>query len=179
MRCPSGHPVPAGSRFCPVCGLSLATEECAACGAPLGPDARFCAACGAAVGSAIEEELRQITAAFCDLVGSTALSTQLDPEEYGEVIRAYRRCLDDVLPRYGGRIDKYLGGGVLIEFGWPRAHDDDAERAVLAALAIIEELAQPEATRPLEVRIGIHTGPVLVGEMGSESHPETTALGET
>jgi class 3 adenylate cyclase/tetratricopeptide (TPR) repeat protein len=162
-----------------VCGLSLATEQCAACGAPLAPDARFCADCGAAVAPAAEGELRQITAAFCDLVGSTALSTQLDPEEYGEVIRAYRGRVDEVLMRYGGRIDKYLGDGVLIEFGWPRAHDDDAERAVLAALAIIEELAQPEATRALEVRIGIHTGPVLVGEMGSETHRETTALGET
>lgn len=179
MQCPSGHRVPAGSKFCPVCGISLSSERCRECDAPLVPGARFCRECGAAVGTAAEEELRQITAVFCDIVGSTALSTQLDPESYGEVVRAYRERVDEVVSRYGGKVDKYLGDGVLVDFGWPRAHDDDAERSILAALAIVESLASPEAERPLAVRVGIHTGPVLVGEMGSASHPETTALGET
>ena len=154
------------------------------------PGARFCADCGAQVSPGASdpartptavptEELRQITAVFCDIVGSTELSTRLDPEEYGALVRAYREQVDDVLTRYGGKVDKYLGDGVLIDFGWPQAHDDDAERAVLAALAIAEELSDPGAKYPLAVRIGIHTGPVLVGDMGSASHPETTALGET
>ncbi len=190
MLCPSGHRVPKGSRFCPDCGLPLGTERCSECEALLVPGARFCADCGVQVSPGASdparkptaeptEELRQITAVFCDIVGSTELSTRLDPEEYGALVRAYREQVDDVLTEYGGKVDKYLGDGVLIDFGWPQAHDDDAERAVLAALAIAEELSDPDAKHPLAVRIGIHTGPVLVGDMGSASHPETTALGET
>src|SRR4051794_52222 len=179
MQCPGGHRVPAGSKFCPVCGVSLSSERCPECAAPLVPDARFCAECGAAVAASAEEELRQITAVFCDIVGSTALSSELDPEAYGDVVFAYRKSIDEALEGYGGTIDKYLGDGVLIVFGWPRAHDDDAERAVLASLAIVEKLSEPQGERPLAVRVGIHTGPVLVGEIGSSSRPETSALGET
>ncbi len=191
MQCPAGHRVPKGSKFCPQCGASLSQARCRECDALLVLDARFCAECGAPVESldaerqpaaaaeAPEEELRQITAVFCDIVGSTQLSTRMDPEDYGGLVRAYREQVDEVVTRYGGNVDKYLGDGVLVDFGWPRAHDDDAERAVLAALALVEELTDPEAEHPLSVRVGIHTGPVLVGEMGSASHRETTALGET
>src|SRR5437016_14224991 len=107
MRCPSGHAVPAGSRFCPVCGVELGADSCPECAASLLPGARFCAACGAEVRAAdappleapeapASDELRQITALFCDIVGSTELSTRLDPEEYGDVVRAYRGRLDGV-----------------------------------------------------------------------------------
>jgi class 3 adenylate cyclase/tetratricopeptide (TPR) repeat protein len=191
MQCPQGHRVPRGSKFCPTCGASLSTARCSECDALLVVDASFCAECGAPAGdpsgagataaaiAAPQEELRQITAVFCDIVGSTELSTRLDPEEFGELVRGYRERVDEVVRRYGGKVDKYLGDGVLVDFGWPQAHDDDAERAVLAGLAIIEELTAAGGEHPLNVRIGIHTGPVVVGEMGSTSHRDTTALGET
>jgi class 3 adenylate cyclase/tetratricopeptide (TPR) repeat protein len=117
-----------------------------------------------------------VTAVFCDIVGSTELSTRLDPEQYGEVVTAYQATVRSVIDRYGGHIEKYLGDGVLIDFGWPRAHDDDAERAVLAALAIAEDFA---ADRGVAVRIGVHTGPVLVGQAEAGGGGETIALGET
>jgi class 3 adenylate cyclase/tetratricopeptide (TPR) repeat protein len=188
MRCPSGHRVPAGSRFCPECGVELTSEPCPECGSLLVPGARYCTACGTEVRAGAEEpseapppgeELRQITALFCDIVGSTELSTRLDPEEYGEVVRDYRERLDAVAAEFGGQIDKYLGDGALIVFGWPQAHDDDAERAVNAGLSMVDELRGADARHPLAVRVGIHTGPVLVGEMGSARHRETSALGET
>lgn len=125
------------------------------------------------------EELRQMTALFCDIVGSTALSARLDPEEYGDVVTSYQAAVGKVADRYSGHVDKYLGDGVLIDFGWPRAHDDDAERAILAALAILDELAELQAPVPLNVRIGIHTGPVVVGEAGGEGRHDPVALGET
>jgi predicted ATPase/class 3 adenylate cyclase len=166
--------------------LSVSGERCPSCDALLVAPARFCAHCGTVIPADVagsrsserQEELRQITAVFCDIVGSTELSTRFDPEEYADLVRAYQRQVDEVLKNYGGTVGKYLGDGILIEFGWPRAHDDDVERAVLAALAIIEALGDSEAD-PLSVRIGIHTGPVLVGEMGSDRHQETAALGET
>jgi class 3 adenylate cyclase/tetratricopeptide (TPR) repeat protein len=190
MRCPSGHRVPAGSRFCPECGVELTSEACPQCGSLLVPAARFCTACGAEVGRRpaepaapatppASEELRQITALFCDIVGSTELSARLDPEEYGEVVAFYRERLDAIAAEFGGSIDKYLGDGALVVFGWPQAHDDDAERAVTAALAMVEQLPAVHAAQPLAIRVGIHTGPVLVGEIGSPRHRETTALGET
>jgi class 3 adenylate cyclase/tetratricopeptide (TPR) repeat protein len=182
VQCPAGHRVPKGAAFCPECGLAVEPERCGQCGAPLLAPARFCAACGAPVAAAEDararssEELRQVTAVFCDIVGSTELSTRLDPEQYGEVVTAYQATVRSVIDRYGGNIEKYLGDGVLIDFGWPQAHDDDAERAVLAALAIAEDFA---ADRGVAVRIGIHTGPVLVGQAEAGAGGETIALGET
>ncbi len=187
MECPSGHSAPTGSSFCPVCGVALGSELCSRCNAPLVAGAHFCARCGASVvadgatgaAAAGAEELRQITAVFCDIVGSTELSAELDPEQYAELVRSYQQQVAEILERFGGSVDKYLGDGILIVFGWPRAHDDDAERAMLTSLAILEELAGDEVERPLRVRIGIHTGPVLVGEIGAAGRRETTALGET
>jgi class 3 adenylate cyclase/predicted ATPase len=120
-----------------------------------------------------------VTALFCDIVGSTKLSSRLDPEEYHEVVTAYQAAVGKVVDRYGGHIEKYLGDGVLIDFGWPQAHDDDAERAVLAGLAILEELAADAVPGEVSARIGIHTGPVVVGKAGAKSRRETVALGET
>lgn len=190
MQCPSGHRVPGGSRFCPVCGVPLGSEVCPSCSAPLTAGARFCAACGAPApgttpkrrrddASAAADELRQITAVFCDMVGSTELSARLDAEEFGEITQAYQERVGAVLESYGGAVHQYQGDGVLIHFGWPRAHGDDAERAVLASLAIVDALATAELAHPVAVRIGIHTGPVLVGEMGSGSRRAPMALGET
>jgi class 3 adenylate cyclase len=114
---------------------------------------------------------------FCDLVGSTALSEQLDPEELREVVQAYQAACEKVIARVDGYIARYMGDGLLVYFGYPTAHEDAATRAVRAGLAIVAELPQPNArlrarvpvlqSRPLQVRIGIHSGLVVVGEMGA------------
>jgi class 3 adenylate cyclase len=130
-------------------------------------------------------ERRQLTVLFCDLVASTALSGQLDPEELREVVRAYQATCAEVIQRFEGYIAQYLGDGLLVYFGYPQAHEDDAQRAVRAGLDILEamgtlntRLAQDQ-NRPLAVRIGIHTGLVVVGEMGGGGRQENLALGET
>jgi class 3 adenylate cyclase/predicted ATPase len=133
-----------------------------------------------------EAERRQLTVMFCDLVGSTALSEQLDPEELREVIRAYQEACAAVIARFDGHLAKYLGDGLLVYFGYPLAHEDDAQRAVRAGLGIvgaIRELPLPPQVRlqqPLHVRVGIHTGLVVAGEMGSGDTREPLAIvGET
>jgi class 3 adenylate cyclase len=126
-------------------------------------------------------ERRQLTVMFCDLVGSTILSAQLDPEVYRELVQAYQQASATVIEQFDGYIAQYLGDGLLVYFGYPAAHEDDAARAVRAGLRIIEALhaLNPRLTRPLQVRIGIHTGPVVVGEMGGGRRQEQLALGET
>jgi class 3 adenylate cyclase/predicted ATPase len=131
-----------------------------------------------------EAERRQLTVMFCDLVDSTKLSSQLDPEEYREVVRAYQRVCTDVIQRYDGHIAQLLGDGLLIYFGFPVAHEDDAQRAVHTGLEIIEAIEalntrlEPATRITLAVRLGIHTGLVVVGEMGGEGRYESLALGE-
>jgi class 3 adenylate cyclase len=138
-----------------------------------------------------EAERRQLTVLFCDLVGSTALSTRLDPEEMGAVIRAYHGACTDVVERWGGHVAKYMGDGVLAYFGWPRAHEDEAERAVRAGLELIEAVSALDAPgsdlgggreegQPLAARVGIATGLVMVGELiGEGAAREQTVVGET
>jgi len=119
---------------------------------------------GAAARSMPEAERRQLTVMFCDVVGSTALSEQLDPEELREVMRAYQHACVDVIAHFEGHVAKYLGDGLLVYFGYPTAHEDDAARAVRAGLGIVaalQVLALPPHVRlaqPLQVRLGIHTG---------------------
>ena len=131
-----------------------------------------------------EAERRQLTVMFCDLVDSTALSTQLDPEILREVVRSYQARCDEVIERYEGHIAQYLGDGLLVYFGYPQAHEDDAQRAVLAGLGIVEIISalnlrlEREYGIQLAVRLGIHTGLVVVGEMGGASRQEQLALGE-
>jgi TOMM system kinase/cyclase fusion protein len=132
-----------------------------------------------------EAERRQLTVLFCDLVDSTALAGQLDPEDLRDVIRAYQTACATVIERLEGHIAQYLGDGVLVYFGYPQAHEDDARRAVRTGLGIVEtlgvlnaRLAQHKGVQ-LAVRIGIHTGLVVVGEIGSGSRQEQLALGET
>jgi class 3 adenylate cyclase len=137
-------------------------------------------------------ERRQLTVLFCDLVGSTVLSTQLDPEELREIVRGYQQTSAEIIERYNGHIAQYLGDGLLVYFGYPVAHEDDAARAVRAGLEIIRTLRQQvpspsqgegqgegKELRRLQVRIGIHTGLVVIGEMGGGSRQEQLALGET
>ena len=132
-----------------------------------------------------EAERRQLTVLFCDVVGSTALSAQLDPEDLREVMRAYQRTCAEVIQGFDGYIAQYLGDGLLVYFGYPQAHEDDAQRAVRAGLGMVEamgtlntQLTQEKGVR-LAVRLGMHTGLVVVGEMGGGSRQEQLALGET
>ncbi|MBI3798568.1 MAG: AAA family ATPase, partial [Deltaproteobacteria bacterium] len=130
-----------------------------------------------------EAERRQLTVMFCDLVGSTALSEKLDPEELREVVRAYQQTCAAVIGGFEGHIAQYLGDGLLVYFGYPVAHEDDAARAVRAGLDIVRALQKQgvgaTGRSPLQVRIGIHTGQVVVGEMGGGSRHEQLALGDT
>jgi predicted ATPase/class 3 adenylate cyclase len=135
---------------------------------------------GAAVSA--EAERRQLTVMFCDLVGSTALSARFDPEELREEIRAYQNAVSAVVARYDGFVAKFMGDGVLAYFGYPRAHEDDAERAVRAGLEIEAAVTRLESrgTEPLAVRIGIATGLVVVGDLvGEGSAQEQAVVGET
>jgi class 3 adenylate cyclase/predicted ATPase len=129
----------------------------------------------------LEAERRQLTVMFCDLVGSTTLSTQLDPEDLREVVQAYQGACTEVIQRYEGHIAQHMGDGLLVYFGYPAAHEDDAQRAVRTSLEIIEALhhLNPHLLHPLQVRIGIHRGLVVVGEIGSSTKREVLALGET
>ena len=117
---------------------------------------------------------------FCDLVGSTALSERLDPEDLRALMAAYRKAIGEVIDRYDGHVAQYLGDGVMAYFGWPRAHEDDAERSVRSALAIVEAVKQVTAPAPLEVRLGMATGPVVVGEgADDDAQANKLAVGET
>ncbi len=116
---------------------------------------------------------------FIDLVGSTTLSQQLDPEDYHARVVTYQDACRRIIARYEGHIAQYLGDGVLVYFGYPTAHDEDAVRAVRSGLEIVAAVGQLEFTPPLQVRIGIHTGPVVVGEIGAGERTERLALGET
>src|SRR5215471_17020784 len=197
-RCGTENPV--GAKFCIECGTAL-QRRCPQCGAEAAPQAKFCAECGAvlappaAIGrlatpephakrNTPEAERRQLTVLFCDLVDSTALSERLDPEELREVVRTYQQTSTAVIDRYAGHIAQHLGDGLLVYFGYPTAHEDDAQRAVRTALGIVEAIQQLSfptipLPRPLQVRIGIHTGLVVIGEMGSSEKREILALGET
>ena len=132
-----------------------------------------------------EAERRQLTVLFCDLVDSTVLASQLDPEDLREVVRAYQDACAKVIARFDGHIAQYLGDGLLVYFGYPLAHEDDAQRAVRAGLGIVEALGQLNSRLAAEwgvhlaVRLGVHTGLVVVGEVGGGTRQEQLALGET
>src|SRR6266568_1028817 len=207
MRCAlCGFANPEGMRFCEECGAKL-VRVCPSCGHELRPTVKFCGNCGASLTAEVQGsrstvqslessvqsresrqntgERRQLTVMFCDVVGSTALSEQLDPEELREVVQAYQHACVAVITRFEGHVAKYLGDGLLVYFGYPTAHEDDATRAVQAGLGIVEaiqDLPLPSVRlqQPLQVRIGIHTGLVVAGEMGSGEYREQLAIvGET
>ena len=127
-----------------------------------------------------EAERRQLTVMFCDLVGSTPLSIRFDPEDLREIVGAYHRCVTDTVARFGGFVAKYMGDGVLIYFGYPEAHEDDAERAARAGLAVVDAVGQLATPEPLSVRIGIASGLVVVGDLiGAGAAQERGVVGET
>ena len=125
-------------------------------------------------------ERRQVTVMFSDLVGSTALSARMDPEDLREVISAYQKCVAETVQRFGGFVAKYMGDGVLVYFGYPQAHEDDAERAVRAGLELIRAVGGLKSSAPLQTRVGIATGLVVVGDLiGSGAAQEQAVVGET
>src|SRR5215510_3355417 len=195
-------------KFCGECGHAL-QNLCAQCGFENPSRFKFCGACGtsltdqtltpsppqeqstpqraisAAEPRSPDAERRQLTVMFCDLVDSTTLSSQLDPEDYRDVVRAYQTVCTEVIRRYDGHIAQLLGDGLLMYFGYPSAHEDDAHRAVRTGLGILAAMDDlhtrlPHAQgRTLAVRLGIHTGLVVIGAMGDQGHHEHLALGET
>ena len=125
-------------------------------------------------------ERRQVTVMFSDLVGSTALSARMDPEDLRELISAYQKCVAETVCRFGGFVAKYMGDGVLIYFGYPQAHEDDAERAVRAGLELMSAMRALKTREPLQTRVGIATGLVVVGDLiGSGEAQERGIVGET
>src|SRR6202048_761752 len=130
--------------------------------------------------STIDAERRQLTVMFCDLVGSTALSTRHDPEDLRELIGDYHRAVSETVGRFDGFVAKYMGDGVLIYFGYPQAHEDDAERAVRAGLVVIEAVGRLPAQEELSVRLGVATGLAVVGDLiGAGAAQERGVVGET
>jgi class 3 adenylate cyclase/tetratricopeptide (TPR) repeat protein len=162
--------------------LALLTEEhLKELGIPLGPRVRLLAAIARHAQSPAPER-RRLTVMFADLVGSTALSTRLDPEELRDLLREYQNAVAEEVARFGAYVARYLGDGALVYFGYPRAHEDDAERAVRAGLGIGRAVAALRAPggEPLQVRIGIATGLVVVGDvLVAGAATERTVLGET
>ena len=125
-------------------------------------------------------ERRQVTVMFSDLVGSTALSARMDPEDLREVISAYQKCVAETVQRFAGFVAKYMGDGVLVYFGYPQAHEDDAERAVRAGLALVTAVGDLKTHAPLQTRVGVATGLVVVGDLiGSGASQEQAIVGET
>jgi class 3 adenylate cyclase/predicted ATPase len=192
QRCPQcGFDNPARFKFCGACGTALIELPHGSQSTPVdhqqdGRESQTPRVTPPAVGRPRPEgERRQLTVLFCDLVDSTALATQLDPEELREVVRAYQSVCAEVIQRFEGYIAQYLGDGLLVYFGYPQAHEDDGQRAVHAALGMVEAMGQlnqrlsQEGGVQLAMRIGIHTGLVVVGEMGGGGRQEQLALGET
>jgi class 3 adenylate cyclase len=127
-----------------------------------------------------EAERRHVTVMFCDLVGSTALSVRMDPEDLREVISAYQKCVTETVGRFRGYVARYVGDGALVYFGYPQAHEDDAEQAVRAGLELVAAVAGLSAPVPLQIRIGIATGLVVVGHLiPSGESQERGMVGET
>jgi class 3 adenylate cyclase/tetratricopeptide (TPR) repeat protein len=172
--------------------------QCSRCNFENPPGFKFCGECASPLIEeppertsplAEEPERRQLTVVFCDLVGSTKLSEQLDPEEFHLILRSYQALCDDVVTEFDGFIAQYLGDGVLIYFGYPAAQEDGAQRAIHVALRIVEDLNSINAkleqrfevirSMPLRVRIGVHTGSVVIGDVGGRQRREHLAVGDT
>ena len=178
-----GTSLVSGAKYCTACGAPTALS-CVKCKAPIEAGALYCPHCGVAViavPTMPNAERRQLTVMFCDLVGSTALAARLDPEEMHQVIRSYQEACSAIVPTYDGFLARFLGDGVLVYFGYPRAHEDDAERAVRAGLemlAAVSQLRTPDG-ETLSARVGIATGTVVVGDLvGTGVAQERSVVGD-
>ena len=201
MECPICRAeTPDVGKFCTTCGAALPVR-CPSCGSANHSSSKFCLDCGQKLSGANSEtttkpatqsvaspstrsntsaERRQVTVMFCDLVGSTALSARMDPEDLREVISAYQKCATETVRRVGGFVARYMGDGVLVYFGYPEAHEDDAEQAVRAGLELIAAVTALNSPVSLQTRIGIATGLVVVGDLvGSGEAQERGIVGET
>ncbi|GBD43130.1 Adenylate cyclase 2 [bacterium HR40] len=176
MKCPwCDSDNATGHRFCGHCGRPL-PRSCTRCGFENAPDARFCSGCGLPLAAAGEVggpagnssggERRQLTVLFCDLVDSTRIGREHDPEALQQLLRGLRRLCSDCVHRYDGVVTQFLGDGILACFGYPLAHEDDAERAVRAALALLRAVAERRRHEalPLRVRLGVATGLVVTSD---------------
>lgn len=178
----------AAARFCDQCAAPLALS-CPSCAEVNRPSAKFCSACSAALDTPAAEvpprpetpssadessatidqaERRRLTVLFCDLVDSTALTARFDPEDWSQIVTEYHNRATATVERFGGHVALYLGDGILAFFGYPLAHEDDPQRAVLAGLALVSAVEELNAESPrlrgwkLAPRVGVHAGPVVV-----------------
>ena len=190
-------------KFCGNCGAAQ-SEICPSCKFENPPGFKFCGSCGSSLSmtsatpavheipakpreqlSAERGERRHLTVMFCDLVGSTELSGRLDPEDLRGIVRKYQDVCEKVVARYEGHIAQYLGDGILVYFGYPVAHENDAHRAVSSGLGILEAIErlndrlEAEGTTRISVRLGVHTGHVVIGDIGQSGQAQQLALGAT
>jgi class 3 adenylate cyclase/tetratricopeptide (TPR) repeat protein len=176
----------ASARFCRNCDAQLG-DTCLACGFENPAESSFCGGCGARLLEVSLEdrggERRQLTVLFCDLVGATELSQRLDPEDYRTLLSAYQKVCGDAVTAHAGHIAQFLGDGVVVYFGYPRAHEDEAQRAVRCGLDIIEGIRNLATDglnmATLSVRVGAHTGRVVVGPVGAGDRQSRIAVGDT
>ena len=203
MNCPKCQFVnPVGMKFCGNCGNKL-NALCPSCNFENPPDFKFCGNCGTSLVvdasvpatqkpepqeepvSREQGERRHLTVMFCDVVGSTAMSHALDPEDLRTIIKGYQGICGRIIGRYDGHVAQYLGDGLMVYFGYPTAHENDGHRAVSSALGILEAIVkynveiQTEFNVSIGVRIGIHTGNVVIGQIGGGSSAQDLALGAT
>ena len=188
MICDScGRTNPDSVAFCTSCGSEL-RRACIRCGFINVALSRFCGGCGGSLAEdqpeLVSYELRQLTVLFCDLVGSTELSQHLDPEDLRDVLAAYHEVCSDAVRAEDGYIAQFLGDGVLVYFGYPSSHEDDALRAVRCGIDILARVEQLRSSGPdpisgMAVRAGAHTGRVLITPVGRGLHREQLALGDT
>jgi class 3 adenylate cyclase/tetratricopeptide (TPR) repeat protein len=186
VRCGSENA--ASLRFCSNCGTQLG-PACPICGFENPGESQFCGGCGARLREVRTEdaqgERRQLTVLFCDIVGATVLSQLLDPEDLGDLIAAYQRVCGDAVAVHEGYIAQYLGDGVVAYFGYPRSHEDEAQRAVrcgldiLAGIKALRDSGKLPFGTVLHVRLGAHTGRVLIGLVGAGDRKDRLALGDT
>lgn len=195
MNCPAcGADTPDGIKFCGECGARLPStpHRCAACGFENPGHFKFCGECGSPLQPAArpsierpdEAERRHLTVLFTDLVDSTQLAGRLDPEEFRDLVQRFQSACHEVIEHFGGHIAQLLGDGLLVYFGYPEAHEDDARRAVHAGLGIVraitplnEALEGQHGVR-VACRVGIHAGDVVTGEMGTGPSRELLAMGQ-
>ncbi|MBV8356534.1 MAG: AAA family ATPase, partial [Deltaproteobacteria bacterium] len=175
---------PSDNNFCAQCGNALITI-CMKCGAQSSPASQFCGRCGTRLNTAapisaqtqlrdrsLTGERRHLTVLFCDLVDSTSIAARLDPEEWREIVADYHHTVAEVIERFGGHVAQYLGDGVMAYFGWPQAHENDAERAARAGLGILDAIANLNehfSLVKLSARVGIDSGAVVVGAGSGKS----------